>query len=73
MAGGESPLSTLLYSWAPVLLMIGFWIYFMRKMPGIGKQAGYLDRQQQHMAKSEELLARIAVALEERNRLRRDS
>ena len=71
MSGGESPLATLLYSWGPVFVMIAFWAYFMRKMPGIGKQAAYFDRQQLYMAKCEELLARIAAALEERNRLGR--
>jgi len=26
-----SPWATLLYAWAPILLMIGFWIFFMRR------------------------------------------
>ena len=60
----------MVWSWLPVLVIIGFWFYFMRKMP-TGKQAAYFDRQLQYMAKSEQLLERIAVALEERNRLGR--
>jgi len=28
--------ATLLYSWAPILLIIGFWIFFMRQMQGGG-------------------------------------
>ena len=28
--------ATLLYSWAPILLIIGFWIFFMRRMQGGG-------------------------------------
>ena len=31
-----SPWATLLYSWAPILLIIGFWIFFMRQMQGGG-------------------------------------
>lgn len=35
----SSPWATLLYSWAPVLLIIGFWIFFMRQMQSGGKTA----------------------------------
>jgi len=31
--------SLILYSWAPVLLMIGFWIFFMRQMQSGGNKA----------------------------------
>jgi cell division protease FtsH len=34
-----SPWSTLLYSWAPILLLIGFWIFFMRQMQSGGNKA----------------------------------
>jgi cell division protease FtsH len=34
-----SPWATILYSWAPVLLMIGFWIFFMRQMQSGGNKA----------------------------------
>jgi cell division protease FtsH len=34
-----SPWATLLYSWAPVLLIIGFWIFFMRQMQSGGNRA----------------------------------
>jgi len=34
-----SPWATLLYSWAPVLLMIGFWVFFMRQMQSGGNKA----------------------------------
>jgi cell division protease FtsH len=34
-----SPWATLLYSWAPVLLIIGFWIFFMRQMQSGGNKA----------------------------------
>jgi cell division protease FtsH len=34
-----SPWTSLLYSWAPVLLMIGFWIFFMRQMQSGGNKA----------------------------------
>ncbi len=34
-----SPWAALLYSWAPVLLMIGFWVFFMRQMQSGGNKA----------------------------------
>ena len=34
-----SPWAALLYSWAPLLLMIGFWIFFMRQMQSGGNKA----------------------------------
>ena len=35
----SSPWATLLYSWAPVLLIIGCWIFFMRQMQSGGNKA----------------------------------
>jgi cell division protease FtsH len=35
----QSPWATLLYSWAPILLLIGFWIFFMRQMQSGGNKA----------------------------------
>jgi cell division protease FtsH len=34
-----SPWGLFLYSWAPILLMIGFWIFFMRQMQSGGNKA----------------------------------
>ena len=34
-----SPWTALLYSWAPILLMIGFWIFIMRQMQSGGNKA----------------------------------
>jgi cell division protease FtsH len=34
-----SPWSSLFYSWAPILLMIGFWIFLMRQMQSGGNKA----------------------------------
>jgi cell division protease FtsH len=34
-----SPWASLFYSWAPVLLMIGFWVFFMRQMQSGGNKA----------------------------------
>jgi cell division protease FtsH len=34
-----SPWASVLYSWAPVLLMLGFWIFFMRQMQSGGNKA----------------------------------
>ncbi len=35
----NSPWATLLYTWAPILLLIGFWIFFMRQMQSGGNKA----------------------------------
>ena len=35
----QSPWATLLYSWAPILLMIGFWLFIMRQMQSGGNKA----------------------------------
>ena len=35
----ESPWAAILYSWAPILLMIGFWIFFMRQVQSGGNKA----------------------------------
>jgi cell division protease FtsH len=34
-----SPWATVLYAWAPILLMIGFWIFIMRQMQSGGNKA----------------------------------
>ena len=34
-----SPWTTLLYSWAPILLIIGFWVFFMRQVQSGGNKA----------------------------------
>ena len=34
-----SPWATLLYSWAPILLIIGFWVFFMRQVQSGGNKA----------------------------------
>ncbi len=38
-AESASPWTALLYSWAPILLMIGFWIFIMRQMQSGGNKA----------------------------------
>lgn len=58
--------SSLLYTWAPILLMIGFWMFLMKRM-GSFRQKSYLDRQIEFMNRQEQLLERIATALERRN------
>jgi len=35
----SSPWTTLLFSWAPILLLIGFWVFFMRQMQSGGNKA----------------------------------
>lgn len=62
----ESSWTSLLYNWAPVLLMIAFWFYIMRKVT-FGRQGKYLERSTAFMDRQEQLLERIAIALEQRN------
>ncbi len=38
-APASSPWATLLFSWAPILLLLGFWIFFMRQMQSGGNKA----------------------------------
>jgi cell division protease FtsH len=35
----SSPWATFLYAWAPILIMIGFWVFFMRQMQSGGNKA----------------------------------
>jgi hypothetical protein len=49
-----------------MLLFIGVWFYFMRRSPWVSRQREDFDRRQRHMQKVEELLERIATALERR-------
>src|SRR6187399_2709405 len=35
----DSPWAALLYTWAPILLMVGLWIFFMRQMQAGGNKA----------------------------------
>jgi hypothetical protein len=49
-----------------MLLFVGIWVYFMKRNPWVSKQQDYYERSKRHMEKVEELLARIAAALERR-------
>ena len=66
MDSDTSVWANVLYSWAPILLMIGLWVFIMRKL-GSGRQARYVDRSLAFMERQEQLLERIASALERRN------
>jgi ATP-dependent Zn protease len=57
----------MLISWAPFIILIGFWVFFMKKGFG-GKQGKYIERSMAFMDRQEQLLERIAVALEQRNK-----
>jgi ATP-dependent Zn protease len=64
----ESNWVNALISAAPFILLIGFWLFFMYFMKGGGTkfQREYIKRHKDHMDRLEELLERIAVALEKR-------
>lgn len=52
-----------LISWAPFLLLIAFWIYFMKRL-SFGGRGNYIEHHMRSMDRQDELLERIAVALE---------
>ena len=49
-----------------MLLFVGIWFYFMKRSPWVSEQRKQNERSQEHMAKVERLLERIATALERR-------
>ena len=58
----------MLIAWAPFILLIGFWILYMRKGGFMSMQTRYWQRSLAFMDRQEQLLERIATALEERNK-----
>jgi ATP-dependent Zn protease len=52
-------------SWFPFLLLIGFWIYFMKKMKA-SRQPQLTERTFEHMDRVEALLERIVKAVEDK-------
>jgi hypothetical protein len=58
---------SLLYWWGPVLGLVAFYIWFMKKT-GLRRQREYMSMNMAHMQRSEELLERIADALEKNSR-----
>jgi len=61
--------SDVIVGWSPFVLLIAFWIFFlvvMRKGGPVKEQREYLKRHQLHMDRTEELLERIALAVEAR-------
>jgi len=51
-------------SWFPMILLIGVWIYFMKR-GGLGKQASYMEQLLAEQKILNEYLGRIAQSLEE--------
>jgi hypothetical protein len=58
----------MLISWAPILLAVGFLIAFTRRGGYWQNQIRYLERRLLFMERQEQLLERIAAALEQRNK-----
>jgi len=53
----------MLVSWFPFLLLIGFWLYFMKRFRA-SRQQELVERSFQHMERVEASLDRIARAVE---------
>lgn len=56
---------TIFVNWFPMLLLVGVWIYFM-KNPKFTKAWGYSEEMNRHLEKIEQMLERIARALEKK-------
>ena len=63
--GNQSFVGVLL-SWAPMLLLIGVWIYFFRAGGGRTKHIQLLEEYRDEMRTTNRHLERIAVVLEKR-------
>ena len=55
-AGADEFLPSLIFSWFPMLLMVGVWIFFMRQMQA-GARQGHGLRQVQGQAADREAMA----------------
>jgi ATP-dependent Zn protease len=53
-------------TWVPILFMLGAFLFFLRKT-GAVRQAKHMDRNLAFMDRQEQLLERIAIALERSN------
>jgi ATP-dependent Zn protease len=51
-------------SWIPLLLILGFWVFFMRTMKA-SRYGALTERSFQHMDRVEALLERIAASVEQ--------
>lgn len=62
----ESPVLAILYTWAPLLLILGLWLFFMWRA-GMGRKGlySYMRSSQEKMGQIEEHLARISKSLGE--------
>jgi ATP-dependent Zn protease len=60
-----SAIATIFYTWTPVLVIVGLWIYFMRRFGGgKGGYKGYIKASQDRMESIDQSLQRIATQLE---------
>ena len=59
----DSPWLTALITWAPVIFLIGLWIFFMRRMVGKGGYREYMRVSQEKIVLIEQHLAEIASSL----------
>ena len=62
----DNSLLAVLLNWFPMLLLIGVWIYFMRKMNMGTKRRGYFTEYLEEMRHMNQNLERIASVLEKR-------
>lgn len=66
MENGSDAWVNMLFTWAPIIVLIVFWIAFMRRVAE--PQRRLTERSLQFMDHTEQLLERIAGVLEKQNR-----
>ena len=62
---GREAWEAIFINWFPMLLLIGVWIYFMKQYRSKGSPWG-MEQTNQHLEKIQQLLERIAKALEKK-------
>ena len=50
---------TFIITWAPFLLLVGFYVVYMRRMGYFTKRGGYIKRSEEHMERVEQTLTKI--------------
>lgn len=59
-ASEESPAClTAIITWLPFLLLVGVWLFSMRRMGYFSQRSGYIKRSEDHMDRVEQTLTRI--------------
>lgn len=50
---------TFVITWAPFVVLLSFWLLYMRRMGYFSKRRGYIQRSEEHMERVEQTLDKI--------------